>query len=182
MGRSCRSARSDPERNNARITRLLIYRIHEDVMDRIIAHIRKNKTPCIMAYDPQQLLVLEEGVEEAQERIEDLSTLSLAFTGNIRINRPIYSFLRALFRAKERSARADYSCIDVLFAGTIEEADYILRYYKSLGYQEVALPGAGRDKKGLGAEEIVGLEFDSVAMLLDTRFYYDEEQHLCVFL
>jgi hypothetical protein len=134
-----------------------------------------------MAYDPQQLLVLEEGVEEAQERIEDLSTLSLAFTGNIRINRPIYSFLRALFRAKERSARADYSCIDVLFAGTIEEADYILRYYKSLGYQEVALPGAGRDKKGLGAEEIVGLEFDSVAMLLDTRFYYDEEQHLAAY-
>lgn len=156
-------------------------RIHEDVMDRIIAHIRKNKTPCIMAYDPQQLLVLEEGVEEAQERIQDLSTLSLAFTGNIRINRPIYSFLRALFRAKERSARADYSCIDVLFAGTIEEADHILRYYKSLGYQEVALPGAGRDKKGLGAEEIVGLEFDSVAMLLDTRFYYDEEQHLAAY-
>ena len=104
--------------------------------------------------------------------------MSLEFTGNIRINRPVYSFLRALFRAKERPQGADYSCIEVLYAGFLQEADEILCYYKELGYKEIALPGGRRGRDGLGEEEIVGLEFDSIAILLDTRFYYDEEQHL----
>jgi hypothetical protein len=153
-------------------------RVDEEVMDRIIAFLTKDRTPCIMAYDPQRLLGLDESMEEAQERIADLSTMSLEFTGNIRINRPVYSFLRALFRAKERPQGADYSCIEVLYAGFLQEADEILCYYKELGYKEIALPGGRRGRDGLGEEEIVGLEFDSIAMLLDTRFYYDEEQHL----
>ena len=153
-------------------------RIHDPVMDRIIAYISMKKVPCIMAYDPRQLPDLSEIAAEIDERIEDMSTLRLEFTGNIRINRPVYSFLRTLFRGKERPARVDYGCIDVLFAGTREEADTILSYYIDRRYAAIALPGGMRTQKGLGAEEIVGLEFDSVVMCLDTRFCYNEEQHL----
>ena len=153
-------------------------RIHESVMDRIIAYIDQNKTPCIMAYDPRQLLDPEETVAEVDERIGELSTMPLEFTGNIRINRPVYSFLRTLFRAKERPARVDYSCIDILFAGDRIDADAILTYYRDRGYKLITLPGGFRGQKGLSAEEIVGLEFESVVMAVDTRFYYNEEHHL----
>lgn len=153
-------------------------RINESVMDRIIAYIDQNKTPCIMAYDPRQLLDPEETVAEVDERIRELSTMPLEFTGNIRINRPVYSFLRTLFRAKERPARVDYSCIDILFAGDRIDADAILTYYRDRGYKLITLPGGFRGQKGLSAEEIVGLEFESVVMAIDTRFYYNEEHHL----
>lgn len=154
-------------------------RISQDVMDNVIRYLRSEKVPCVMAYDPHHLIEQEGTMVKAEERIEDLSTLSLEFTGNIRINRPVYSFLRALFHQKDRPANADYSCIDVLFAPTREDAAAILYYYREKEYYKITLPGGGGViGEGLSADEIVGLEFDCVTVILDSRFYYDEDRHL----
>ena len=32
--------------------------------------------------------------------------------------------------------------------------------------------------EGLGEEDLIGLEFERVAVILDSRFYYDEDQKL----
>ncbi len=156
-------------------------RIPADAMDTIIRFVRSQKVPCIMAHDPHVLTGQEEVMVKAEERIRDLCTLSLEFTGNIRINRPVYSFMRELFFQKERPAAADYSCIDVLFAKTRQEAKEILAYYKDRGYHKITLPGGGvAIGRGLSADEIVGLEFDKVVVILDSRFYYDDEKRLHV--
>lgn len=176
--RICPAEEFDPRQECAYLLVDEANRVAETVMDRIIHAMTVHKTPCLMAYDPQQLLVPEEEMAKRQERIEDLSTLLLEFTGNIRVNRPIYSFLRALFRTKERPANADYSCIDVLYAATYREAEPILAYYDDKGYQRITLPGGGRIATGCSAEEMVGLEFDCAVMVLDHRFYYDEDDHL----
>ena len=148
-------------------------------MDRIVSYVRTRKAPCIMTYDPHLLAGREETMMQAEKRINELSTLSLEFTGNIRINRPVFSFLKALFHQKYLPAAADYSCIDVLYGETREEALSILDYYRNRGYQKITLPGGGGDiGKGLSADEIVGLEFDCVIVILDDRFYYDEDMNL----
>ena len=154
-------------------------RIPADIMDRIVSYARTRKAPCIMTYDPHLLAGREETMMQAEKRINELSTLSLEFTGNIRINRPVFSFLKALFHQKNLPAAADYSCIDVLYGETREEALSILDYYRNRGYQKITLPGGGGDiGKWLSAYEIVGLEFDCVIVILDDRFYYDEDMNL----
>ena len=154
-------------------------RIPADVMDRILAYVRSAQIPCVMTYDPHLLMGHEDTMMEAEERMTDLSTMTLEFTGNIRINRPVFSFLKALIHQKNRPAAADYSCIDVLYAGSRKEAMPILAYYREKGYHKITLPGGGEAiGDGLGAEEIMGLEFDCVLVILDKRFYYDSEKYL----
>ena len=87
--------------------------------------------------------------------------------------------MKALFHQKNLPAAVDYSCIDVLYGRTREEVQAILLYYMNKGYRKITLPGGGGEiGEGLGADEIVGLEFDCVLVIVDDRFYYDEDMHL----
>ena len=117
--------------------------------------------------------------EELLERIEELDPIRLEFTGNIRINRPVYAFLRTLFNRKEKSPGVNFSCIDVLYAENMESAAAILDYYVEKGYHKIQLPGSGNGiTEGLAEEDIVGLEIDRTAIILDERFYYDDDNRL----
>ncbi len=154
-------------------------RVRDSAMDSVLRYIKRKKIPCVMAYDPHFPVDPDDSLSKAEERMEDLSDLTLEFTGNIRINRPVYSFLRNLMNRKEKSPGADYSCIDVLYAPDRKTASSILSYYREKGYQKITLPGGGGTVgRGFSESEIVGLEFDSVVVILDARFYYDEDLRL----
>ena len=134
--------------------------------------------PVIIACDPHHLL--EERRQEASDSetislIAGSSTLSLTLSGNIRINRPVYSFLHTLLYLKDCSAHADYSCIDVLYANDTDELRMMSGYYGRLGYTRLS---AGRGQKNNAA--VIAQEYDRVLMILDQTWYYDETQHLRV--
>lgn len=113
------------------------------------------------------------GAEGPNVRFERICTLRLSFTGNIRINRPVYSFLRTLLNLNDRPGRHDYSCIDVVYAGSEEERDLIEAYYRDRGYVLVS------DQNGAETEEdVIAREYDRVLMVLDDSFFYDEAGHL----
>ena len=105
----------------------------------------------------------------------DSSTLSLAFTGNIRINRPVYSFLRTLLHLKDRSGCPDYSCIDVLYAEDTGELDLISGYYAGMGYDLIGSSGRSRKEN-----TVIAQEYEKVLMVLSEEHYYDESLHLQV--
>ena len=106
-------------------------------------------------------------------RFDRICTMTLAFTGNIRINRPVYSFLRTLLNLGDRPGRHDYGCIDVVYAGRDEEKDLIEAYYRDRGYVLVS------DRSGAETEEdVIAREYDKVMMVLDDSFYYDDAGHL----
>ncbi|MBQ8329449.1 MAG: ATP-binding protein [Lachnospiraceae bacterium] len=154
-------------------------RIPEAALRRIMDYVESLRIPCIMAYDPHVLTDAHGRLAEAEKRIIQYSTLLLEFTGNIRINRPMFSFLQNLFHRKEKARNIDYSCIDVLYAGSREEAEAILSYYREKGYRKITLPGEDAEIfGGLGEEEIVGNEFECILLILDSRFYYDNEKRL----
>ena len=154
-------------------------RISESAFKRIMEYVQNLRIPSIMAYDPHVLTDTYGRLAEAEKRITNHSTLLLEFTGNIRINRPIFSFLQNLFHTKEKARNVDYSCVDVLYAGNREDAEEILSYYREKGYRWITLPGEDAEIcGGIGAEEIVGNEFDSILLVLDSRFYYDDEKRL----
>ena len=105
----------------------------------------KRSIPLLLTYDPHQLLseITDGGSsspsEEASSRsiafIRQNSTLQLSFSGNIRINRPVYSFLRTLLYLKDNPGNQDFSCIDVLYANDEEEKQQLCSYFAELGYE-----------------------------------------------
>ena len=154
-------------------------RISEEVINGIMKYVSICGIPCIMAYDPHVLTDADGRLAEAEKRILAYCSPLLEFTGNIRINRPMFSFLQNLFHTKEKARSIDYSCVDVLCAGDKDEAAAILSYYREKGYRKINLPGEDTGLcEGLGEEEIVGNEFDCILLIMDGRFYYDKEKHL----
>lgn len=154
-------------------------RIGSSDLDRIFSYVRQNGIPCVMAYDLHTLTDESGVIAAGNDKIGRCSDLHLEFTGNIRINRPVYAFLRELFHPKEQVKSVDYGCIDVIYADDRNSAGEILAYYTGMGYQKITLPGGGGAiGEGLTEDEIVGLEFERVLIIMDDRFYYDEDNHL----
>ena len=130
--------------------------------------------PCIISYDPHSILGTIPLMEDTEAMISRYETLRLELSGNIRINRPIFSFLRTLFHQKEWSGSVDYSCIDVLYAADQKEERSLTDHYLAKGYELIrATPESFR------SGEIISQEYERVLMVLDKRFYYDESMHLC---
>ena len=139
---------------------------------------KRSKIPVILAYDPHQLLselFPEEQENVLEETMKAASTLSLAFSGNIRINRPVLSFLRTLLHLNDHAGHPDYSCVDVLFAPTEEDLRRLVRYHTDRGYQLITrLSGLERE------DTVIAQEYCKVIMVLDQNCYYDESDRLCV--
>jgi hypothetical protein len=134
--------------------------------------------PVILAYDPHQLLnelFPEEQKTEQEEFLKASSTLSLAFSGNIRINRPAYSFLRTLLYLKDRSGHPDYSCIDVLYADNPADLNVLIQYHTDRGYQLITKL-FGRERE----DTVIAQEYYKVIMVLNENCYYDDSSRLCV--
>ena len=154
-------------------------RISADILERLADYAGSAGVPCILAYDPRRLKGSKEQEADILRQIGKLNPLKLEFTGNIRINRPIYAFLRSLFNRKEKAPAVNFSCIDVLYAENTESAGAVLDYYSDKGYHKILLPGAGNGKKEeLMEDDVVVLEIDRVAIILDGRFHYDEDKRL----
>ena len=133
--------------------------------------------PVVLAYDTHELLrevFPQVQMSESLEYLKESGTLRLAFTGHIRINRPVYSFLRTLLHLSEHPGNPDYSCIDVLYAGTTQERDLLVQHYTGKGFLLIhTLSEDGRE------DTVIAQEYCKVIMVIDESFYYDESLHLC---
>ncbi len=143
-------------------------------LEAVILKALEYKIPCIFSFDPHSILGPIPPMEDAEAMIGRYETLRLELSGNIRINRPIFSFLRTLFHQKDHSGYVDYSCIDVLYAADKLEERRLTAHYLAKGYELIrATPESFR------SGDIISQEFERVLMVLDKRFYYDESLHLC---
>ena len=147
-------------------------------LEHLLTNAGTNGIPLILAYDPHQLLgdlPQEETNTGCIERISAACTLSLAFTGNIRINRPVYAFLRTLLHRKDHSGRPDYSCIDVLYAADLSDLQRIIFYYQDQGYEWINPENSRRVNN-----TIIAQEYGRVLFVINEDYYYDDTLHLCV--
>ena len=143
---------------------------------------RRSHIPVVLAYDPHELLLEAaqtpkpgDAVQKTIGLIGRESTLSLSFSGNIRINRPVYSFLRSMLNQKDHPGTPDYSCIDVLYANDEKEADELCSYFRNRGYEILSFSGSAENR----SDSIVP-EYEKVLIILNDQFFYDEELRLRV--
>lgn len=154
----------------------------EAVLEAVVTACARDCIPIILTYDPHRLLaekgIMIPGGQETsgtEERFARISTLSLAFSGNIRINSPVYSFLRMLLNPKDHPADSDYGCIDVLYVNNRHEQKIYEGYYRQRGYVLVSMSGLAEKE-----DDIIAREYDRVIMVLDEDYYYDESMRLRV--
>ena len=149
-------------------------RLPSEIIVRLIEAAASLRIPAVFSYDPHTILGAIPRMEDAEAVIAAHETMQLELSGNIRINRPIYSFLRALFYQKDAAPHSDYSCIDILYASDRHEEQLLTSYCRARGYKLIP-----ENSDSFRSGEIISQEFDKVLMVLDSRFYYDETLRLC---
>ena len=149
-------------------------RLPSEIIVRLTEAAASLRIPAVFSYDPHTILGAIPRMEDAEAVIAAHETMQLELSGNIRINRPIYSFLRALFYQKDAAPHSDYSCIDILYASDRHEEQLLTSYCRARGYKLIP-----ENSDSFRSGEIISQEFDKVLMVLDSRFYYDETLRLC---
>ena len=141
---------------------------------------------CIFVYDLKQVLSRSELEQNNPLWLRTLKGFTeLSLTKNIRTSKEIYAFINVMMDLKKRS-HYDSKGIDLLWAGSRMETECLLEKYRQRGYQFISLPPYADENQvesagGLGttrvevSHDVIGLEFDSVAVVLDRRFSYDQQ-------
>ena len=144
-----------------------------EVLTALLDYASGTGIPVIAACDPHSLLTGHRPAPMADELLKSRQTASFEFSGHIRINRPVYSFLRTLFNLNDCFGHPDYSCIDVLYAEGEEETGLLKAYYLDAGYHIIDT-SSGEESE----DEMIGEEYDCVMVLMDGNFEYDESLNL----
>lgn len=163
------------------------HRIYTEQFDAICDSVYKNDQICIFSSDPEQVLSTSETRNDIVSKIEALN-LDGRFTlsEKIRTNRELHSFILCMKDLNHRPrVPMDYSSVDINYANTTQEAQFLLAYYRSKGYTFINYTKSNYEPSPYSAysedydtHHVIGQEFDKVVMLLDSSFYYDEEGKL----
>lgn len=149
-------------------------RISPDWLEDLLRRAQAAGIPCILTHDPHSMVEAIHSVKETEAVIESCRTQSLEFTGNIRINRPMYSFMRALFSLRDSSEGPDYSAIEILYADSEADAEALISHYQASGFEHLRLEAETAESGTL-----LGAEYEKVLLVMDRTYYYDADGRLC---
>ena len=163
------------------------HRIYTEQFDAICDSGNKNDQICIFSSDPEQVLSASETRNDIVSKIEALH-LDGQFTlsEKIRTNRELHSFIMCMKDLNHRpKVPMDYSAVDLNYANTTQEAQFLLAYYRGQGFKFINYTKSNYEPSPYSAfsedydtHHVIGQEFDKVVMLLDSSFFYDEEGKL----
>jgi len=153
-------------------------------------YVRAAGAACIFSFDSRQILYAPDESLQIVKDIQDISAKVLRLSGRIRTSKELSSFIITLFSQKRRTNIYDYGCVQVIYARSVSETLSFVRYYLDRGFDYISydsmydLPtreSADRPSGGshvYSAYQVIGQEFDAVLMVMDRRFYYDDNGDL----
>ncbi len=141
----------------------------------------------ILAYDKEQEILASEIKNDNPSKLAGLTEFrEFKLTDKIRSNKELYAFIRNLMKLTDRPrTRIEYPDVDLVFANNEEEAEFIIgtylkKNYTPLGYYdgEISIDGEDRFRNFLKPGQVIGAEYDNVLVVMDERFFYNEEGEL----
>lgn len=163
-------------------------RIYQIQLEELIIEINKTNIKCIFSFDPNQCLSsweIERNIPQFLK--EEVSPKHYRLTQKIRTNKEIATFIKNLFDLSKRNPFQNYSNISVhYFSDKSGVSDYIKvlteKEWKAINYT----PGlhqnypyeAFQNWQDETAHQVVGQEFDNVVVVIDSNFFYNEENRL----
>lgn len=129
--------------------------------------------PIIFSSDSEEMISPKEMDQSTMKRMEELPDLqTFRLTNRIRTNAELSSFIQNMMHLPVRKNQNGYPHVSVVYANDEKEADTLVQDYVRQGYQYF--------QQMEGAELGVTAVRDTVKMvvMLDERYYYDEDQYL----
>lgn len=157
-------------------------------VDKFLLKAEDTGTKYVFSYDYQQCLATWEINNNIPKYIQEkVSPKHFKLTDKIRTNKEIASFIKNLFDLSKRSPEQKYSNVHVEYFGGPLAVKKELELLKSQGWKIVNYTPSKYNRhphdsyqndSNDSAHEVIGQEFDKVAVVLDEHFYYDEDKKL----
>lgn len=162
------------------------HRIYKNQLTLLIGKAKENNISVLFSYDSGQILSKTEKNREIEKLILGLPNIKqYCLSGKIRTNKEMASFISKLFNLKLSDQYKKYTSVSVGFANNEEEAKILIKSFEQKGYIFINYTESIYNKGSYDNYEfkynthhVIGQEFDRVLMVLDSTFYYDEDNML----
>lgn len=129
--------------------------------------------PIIFSSDSEEMISPKEIDQSTMKRMEELPNLqSFRLTNRIRTNAELSSFIQNMMHLPVRKNQNEFLHVSVVYANDTKEADTLVQDYVRQGYQYFSQMGNAE----LGITAVRDTE--KMVVVLDERYYYDEDQYL----
>jgi Schlafen group 3, DNA/RNA helicase domain len=161
-------------------------RIYPSQLELIIKHVKENRSNCIFSYDDQQCLRQWEVNNNIPQMItEKSSATNFKLTEKIRTNKELATFIKALFDKSRGPSRVKIKNVDLNYFDKVEDAEVFLQHLYKDGWEVINYTPDNKRKlpydnysinHANNAHEVIGQEFDKVVAVIDSYFYYKDDQ------
>lgn len=128
--------------------------------------------PIIFSSDSEEMISPKEIDQSTMKRMEELPNLqTFRLTNRIRTNAELSSFIQNMMHLPVRKNQNEFPHVSVVYANDAKEADILVRDYIRQGYH---FPQMERAELGVTAVR----DTEKMVVMLDERYYYDEDQYL----
>ncbi|MBR3200631.1 MAG: hypothetical protein IKG17_04750 [Mogibacterium sp.] len=160
-------------------------RIDPVTFDIIINAAETYEQVCIFSTDPSAVLTDPEQENDIAGRIHSLGLAGeYELSERLRLNMEIQTFLRKLKHLECKTEKNyEFEHISVNYANNADEARKIINYYRKKGYVFINAHRHSDDpfadlEESFRHRHIAGREYNSVVMLMDSSFEYDDAGYL----
>lgn len=129
--------------------------------------------PIIFSSDSEEMISPKEMDQSTMKRMQELPNLqTFRLTNRIRTNAELSSFIQNMMHLPVRKNQNQYPHVFVVYANDAKEADTLVQDYVRQGYQY--FPQGESTELGITAVR----DTEKMVVMLDERYYYDDEQYL----
>ena len=129
--------------------------------------------PIIFSSDSEEMISPKEMDQSTMKRMQELPNLqTFRLTNRIRTNAELSSFIQNMMHLPVRKNQNGYPHVSVVYANDTKEADTLVQDYIRQGYQYFS-------QMGNAELRITAVrDTEQMVVMLDERYYYDEDQYL----
>ncbi|RVT48609.1 ATP-binding protein [Rheinheimera sediminis] len=158
-------------------------RIYPNQLEKIVGAVQSSSGMCVLSYDKAQTLSSWEERRNIDDYVQKIVTLKkYELTDKIRTNKALSSFIKALFNRGYNSPKIDSENVILNYFNNIESAKSFLMHLRNQSWTVLRFTPSRytssyhdnySDPLNPNSHEVIGQEFDNVAVVIDSLFSYD---------
>lgn len=151
--------------------------LSKDKIERLLE--LSKEQPVIFSSDFEDVISSEEMDKENIKKLENQTDIKVfRLTNRIRTNAELSTFIQNMMHLPPRMNSRGYPHIFVVYANDDVEAENLLSDYIKQGYQWVEIEESEMKEAQADLKMQAVRDMDKIVLLLDERYYYDEEGYL----
>ncbi len=160
-------------------------RIYANQFENIVEKIQDNKGKCIFSYDKVQTFRNEEDRRDIDGKISQITSITkYKLSKKIRTNKNLASFIRMIFNKAKAAPLTNKNNIEISYFNNHEDAGEFLKKLDDQEWKVIRFTPSQHNYDSHEicftypletSHEVIGQEFDNVAIVMDSYFSYNVE-------